>query len=40
MSETDNRFKDFFYSALRLHTEINYKTINELYEKKAIDSYR
>ncbi|SDX88293.1 DNA recombination-mediator protein A [Ruminococcaceae bacterium YAD3003] len=40
MNETVDHFKDFFYSAVRLNTEINYKTINELICSKAIGSYR
>ena len=40
MNETLDHFKDFFYSAVRLNTEINYKTINELICSKAIGSYR
>jgi len=34
------RHKDLFYSAVRLNTEISYKNINELIEKKVIYSYR
>ena len=40
MNDLNDRFSDFFYSAVRLNTEINYKTINELLESKAITSYR
>ena len=40
MNDTNDRFKDFFYSAVRLNTEVNYKTINELICSKAISSYR
>ena len=40
MNETVDHFKDFFYSAVRLNTEINYKTINELICSNAIGSYR
>ena len=40
MNETVDHFKDYFYSAIRLNTEINYKTINELICSKSIGSYR
>lgn len=40
MSEITERYKDFFYSAVRLNTDVNYKTINELISSKAINSYR
>ena len=34
------RVKDYFYSALMLNTDINYKTILELTNRKVIKSYR
>ena len=34
------RVKDYFYSALMLNTDINYRTILELTDRKVIKSYR
>ena len=40
MDYTESLKSDFFYSAMMLNSDINYKTINELTIKKVIRSYR
>lgn len=40
MEGTDNSIKDFFYSAVMMNTDINYKTLTDLTDNKAITNYR
>ena len=36
----ENRMRDFFYSAMMLNSEVTYKTLKDLTDKKVIKSYR
>ena len=40
MEFTENTNSDFFYSAMMLNTDINYKTLNDLTVHKAMSNYR
>ena len=40
MEFTENTNSDFFYSAMMLNTDINYKTLNDLTMHKAMSNYR
>ena len=40
MAEMNDRFKDAFYSAVRINTDVNYKCLDDLISKKVITTYR